>query len=96
VTIAPENPVHVPLTDNDHILTEEGGEPDLSRFALRWSLGVSFHLRPDTPAQVRVYESESRAVLRLGGFSTDLDVYLPADQIDRLITLLTATRAHLR
>ena len=96
MTVTVDKNADVPLSANDYLLSRHEHGPDLVRFALPWTLGVNVHLREDMPIQVRVYDEDNRITVKFGGFSADVDVYLPADQIDRLIHLLIAARDRLR
>jgi hypothetical protein len=87
---------HGSLTGNDYLVTDRGCEPDLVEHALPWAMGVSFHIRPETPVMVRLHTADKRAVIRLGGFSDDLDIFADADQVDRLANVLAETRTRLR
>jgi len=84
-----------PLTEHDHIVDDEGTYPDLDGFYLPWGLSVSLHLRAATPIVVRVHTDEHRAVVRFGANSAQTDLFVNADQLDRLITVLTAARTRL-
>lgn len=81
------------LTDNDYIITRPEDEPDLIRFALPWAIDVSLHVRAETPIVVHLYPTEFRAMVRFGGFSDRVDVFLSTEQIDRLINVLTVARS---
>jgi hypothetical protein len=56
---------------------------------------VNFHLRAETPVVACTHSREDRITVSLGGTSDDLTLFLPADQLDRLITVLTAARERL-
>jgi hypothetical protein len=91
------NTAEVALSANDYLLGRGEREPDLSKYTLPWSLGIDAHVYQRTPLMVRVYDDENRVTLRVGGgYCADLHLYLAADQIDRLIVLLTAARQRLR
>ena len=85
----------VPLTEHDHIVDDERIYPDLHGYYLPWDLSVSLHLRATTPIVVRVHADEHRAVVRFGANSAQTDLFVKADQLDRLIAVLTAARTRL-
>jgi hypothetical protein len=95
MTVTAETTNRSQLTDHDHIDMTGDNWSDASDYALPWSQSTSFHVRPQTPIRVRVHEDQNRVVVRLGAMCADLDVYANADQLDRLITLLSAARQRL-
>jgi hypothetical protein len=95
MTLAVDKTTDTALTANDYLVGDEDAHPNLLEFKGLWALGVSAHLYAETPLVVRLYERDNRVTVRVGGDSAELYLYLPADQIDRLITLLTAARKRL-
>jgi hypothetical protein len=83
------------LTDLDAIISAGEREPDQYACDLPLHVGVSVHLRAETPVQVRLWPDQNRAVVSIGMHRAGVDLFVDADQIDRLITLLTATRQRL-
>jgi len=83
------------LTDHDYIIGDGQPYPDLSGCYLPFAMGFTLHLRDTTPIVVRVHESKRRVVVSFGANSVEADLFLKADQLDRLITVLTAARGRL-
>jgi hypothetical protein len=96
MTVTVGTPAGSPLSANDYLLGRDEYGPDLSKYALPWSVDVNVHVRNGSPIEARVYDDEDRITVKVGAFSAQVLLYLPADQIDRLIALLTAARQRLR
>mgnify|MGYP001386520528 CR=1 FL=1 len=97
MTTTPVNPAPVQLTEYDEVLGADE-QSTLSRDdPLRWVLNVTFFLYPETPVQVRVYPKRDQAVIRLGGrYAGQVAIDVDAEQLDRLINVLTVARDRLR
>jgi hypothetical protein len=94
VTAETTNPLQ--LTDHDYIIGTGDPAPSIDELSRgRWVFGTNFHLYPDTPVRLRVYEDERRVVVQFGNHAAGLDLYANADQLDRLIILLSAARQRL-
>jgi hypothetical protein len=94
VTVS-EPAIQAGLTDLDAIIRAGEREPDQATCDLPLHVGVSVHLRAETPVLVRLWPDQNRAVVSIGMHRAGVDLFVDADQIDRLITLLTATRQRL-
>jgi hypothetical protein len=83
------------LTSNDYVVSADDPRPNVSDIPMSWAMSVNYHFWPDTPVVACVYDDEDRITVSLGGVHDDLTLYLPADQLDRLIAVLTAARRRL-
>jgi hypothetical protein len=83
------------LGDNDYVLGSTEARPSISSTPTPWGMSVNFHLRTETPVVACAYDDENRITVSLGGTADDLTLFLPADQLDRLITVLRAARERL-
>ncbi len=94
-TPAPAGPVRPSLTDHDMVVNAKSRRAVLPASDTPLQLSVAVSPRPQTPILARIYPTEQRIVLSLGTSRTDLVLFLPVDQLDRLINVLTTARERL-
>jgi hypothetical protein len=97
MTITVTNPSAPVLSEHDVIIRSgsQSGSGLLPSSEAPVSLGVSLHLHNDTPVLVRLHPDQGRIVLSLGTSRAEVDVYLTAGQIERLVNVLSAARERL-
>jgi hypothetical protein len=67
--------------------------PDCYARPMASSIGV--HVRAACPIVVRLHRDDNRVVVKFANDTTDLALFLSADQVDRLIDVFTVTRDEL-
>jgi hypothetical protein len=82
-------------TKRDYVVTSDQPRPRITDVAVPWSMSVNYHLCADTPVVVCVYTDADRITVGFGGATDDLTLFVPADQIDRLMLLLRTARRRL-